>query len=115
MTTASRVKGFIIVGLFPALLIYLVFVVVPIIWSVFYGFLDWKGIGAANFIGFDNYIEAITNPIFWRAFKNNLIIVGASIFGQVPIALVLSLVLWKNTFFHRFIRSAVFMPMVIAS
>lgn len=115
MGTASRVKGFIIVGLLPALLIYLVFVIVPIIWSAFYGFLDWKGIGAAKFIGFDNYIEAVMNPIFWKAFKNNLIIVGASIFGQVPIALVLSLVLWKNTFFHRFIRSAVFMPMVIAS
>jgi raffinose/stachyose/melibiose transport system permease protein len=115
MATASRVKGFIIVGLLPALLIYLVFVIVPIIWSAYYGFYDWKGIGAAKFIGFDNYIEVVKNPIFWRAFKNNLIIVGASIFGQVPIALVLSLVLWKNTFFHRFIRSAVFMPMVVAS
>ncbi|MBP1992106.1 carbohydrate ABC transporter permease [Paenibacillus eucommiae] len=115
MVTASRVKGFIFVGLLPALLIYSVFVLVPIIWSAYYGFYDWKGIGAAKFIGFDNYIEALSHPIFWRALKNNLIIVGASIFGQVPIALILSLVLWKNTFFHRFIRSAVFMPMVVAS
>ncbi|RAV11766.1 carbohydrate ABC transporter permease [Paenibacillus contaminans] len=115
MTTANRARRFIIVGLLPALALYLIFVVVPIFWSAFYGFFDWKGIGAMKFVGFDNYIETVKDPVFWRAFKNNLIIVAASIFGQVPIALVLSLVLWKTSFFHRFVRSAVFMPMVLAS
>ncbi|MEK8132859.1 sugar ABC transporter permease [Paenibacillus filicis] len=115
MAAANRVRGFIFIGLLPALLIYTVFVIVPIFWSAFYGFFDWKGIGAMKYIGFTNYIEVLQDPVFWRAFKNNLIIVAASIFGQVPIALVLSLVLWKSSFFHRFIRSAVFMPMVLAS
>lgn len=115
MTTANRARRFILVGLLPALALYLIFVVVPIFWSAFYGFFDWKGIGAMKFVGFDNYIETVKDPVFWRAFKNNLIIVAASIFGQVPIALVLSLVLWKTSFFHRFVRSAVFMPMVLAS
>jgi raffinose/stachyose/melibiose transport system permease protein len=115
MTTANRTRRFIIVGLLPALALYFIFVVVPIFWSAFYGFFDWKGIGAMKFVGFDNYLETVKDPVFWRAFKNNLIIVAASIFGQVPIALVLSLVLWKTSFFHRFVRSAVFMPMVLAS
>lgn len=115
MAAASRVRTFIVLGLLPALSIYLLFVIVPIFWSAFYGFFDWKGIGAMKFIGFANYAEVVQDPIFWRAFKNNLIIVAASIFGQVPIALVLALVLWKSSFFHRFIRSAVFMPMVLAS
>lgn len=115
MTTANRTRRFIIVGLLPALALYFIFVIVPIFWSAFYGFFDWKGIGAMKFVGFDNYLETVKDPVFWRAFKNNLIIVAASIFGQVPIALVLSLVLWKTSFFHRFVRSAVFMPMVLAS
>jgi raffinose/stachyose/melibiose transport system permease protein len=115
MAAASRVRTFITLGLLPALSIYLLFVIVPIFWSAFYGFFDWKGIGAMKYIGFANYAEVVQDPIFWRAFKNNLIIVAASIFGQVPIALVLALVLWKSSFFHRFIRSAVFMPMVLAS
>lgn len=115
MAAASRIRTFIFIGLLPALSLYLLFVIVPIFWSAFYGFFDWKGIGAMKFIGFDNYIEVVKDPIFWWAFKNNLIIVAASIFGQVPIALVLSLVLWKSSFFHRFVRSAIFMPMVLAS
>ncbi|SDD61738.1 raffinose/stachyose/melibiose transport system permease protein [Paenibacillus sp. UNCCL117] len=115
MAAANRVRGFIFIGLLPALLIYTVFVIIPIFWSAFYGFFDWKGIGAMKYVGFANYMEVLQDPVFWRAFKNNLIIVAASIFGQVPIALFLSLVLWKSSFFHRFVRSAVFMPMVLAS
>lgn len=115
MSYANRARRFIFIGLLPALALYFVFVIVPIFWSALYGFFDWKGIGAMKFVGFANYIETVQDPVFWRAFKNNLIIVAASIFGQVPIALVLSLVLWKNSWFHRFVRSAVFMPMVLAS
>lgn len=115
MTNSGRLRAFIAVGLLPTLFIYAVFVLVPIVWSAYYGFFDWKGIGASKFIGFDNYAEALGDPIFWKAFKNNLIIVAASIFGQLPIALVLSLILRKSTFFQRFVRSAVFMPMVVAS
>ncbi|KIL40946.1 sugar ABC transporter permease [Gordoniibacillus kamchatkensis] len=115
MAAASRLRSFILVGLLPALLLYLIFVLVPIVWSAFYGFYEWKGIGAAKFLGLANYTEALRDPIFWKALKNNLIIVAASIFGQIPIALVLSLVLWKSSWFHRFVRSAVFMPMVLAS
>lgn len=115
MTNSGRLRAFIAVGLLPTLFIYAVFVLVPIVWSAYYGFFDWKGIGTSKFIGFDNYAEALGDPIFWKAFKNNLIIVAASIFGQLPIALVLSLILRKSTFFQRFVRSAVFMPMVVAS
>ncbi|MBB6633272.1 carbohydrate ABC transporter permease [Cohnella thailandensis] len=115
MTISGRLRTFIIIGLLPALLIYAVFVLIPIFWSAYYGFFSWKGIGASTFIGFDNYAEALRDPIFWRALKNNLIIVVASIGGQLPIALVLSLILRKSTLFQRFVRSAVFMPMVVAS
>ncbi|MCY9590023.1 sugar ABC transporter permease [Paenibacillus chitinolyticus] len=115
MTSSSRRTNFIVLGLLPALLIYSVFVIIPIFWSAYYGFFDWKGIGEAKFNGFDNYVEALKDPIFWLALKNNLIVVAASVFGQVPIALVLALVLRKSNFFQRFIRSAVFMPMVLSS
>ncbi|MFS0840562.1 carbohydrate ABC transporter permease [Paenibacillus sp. UNC499MF] len=115
MISTSRRTNFIVLGLLPALLIYSVFVIIPIFWSAYYGFFDWKGIGEAKFNGFDNYVEALKDPIFWLALKNNLIVVAASVFGQVPIALVLALVLRKSNFFQRFIRSAVFMPMVLSS
>ncbi|NEW09458.1 sugar ABC transporter permease [Paenibacillus sp. SYP-B3998] len=115
MSAAARIRGFITIGLIPALVIYLVFVIVPIFWSAYYGFFDWKGIGAAKFIGFDNYVEVFKDPIFWKAFKNNMLVVVASVFGQVPMALILALLLMKSTLFQRVIRASVFMPMVLSS
>ncbi|KKO54883.1 carbohydrate ABC transporter permease [Paenibacillus sp. DMB20] len=115
MPTAVRSKGFIALALLPALLLFLLFVIIPVFWSAYYGFFDWKGFGAARFIGFGNYSEILQDPIFWRALRNNLIVVASSIIGQVPVALVLALLLMKNSFFTRLIRSAVFMPMVLST
>ncbi|BBI33433.1 carbohydrate ABC transporter permease [Cohnella abietis] len=115
LSFGARTRGFVVAALLPATLLYLVFVIVPLLWSAYYGFYDWKGMGAAKYIGFDNYLEVFKDPLFWRAFKNNMIIVAASILGQVPIALGLALVLRKATWFRRFVRTAVFMPMVLSS
>lgn len=115
MPTAVRSKGFIALALLPALLLFLLFVIIPVFWSAYYGFFDWKGFGAARFVGFGNYSEILQDPIFWRALRNNLIVVASSIIGQVPVALVLALLLMKNSFFNRLIRSAVFMPMVLST
>jgi len=115
MPTAVRSKGFIALALLPALILFVVFVIVPIIWSAYYGFFEWKGIGATKFIGLDNYREILQDHIFWRALKNNMILIVSAIVGQVPIALILAIVLLKNSFFSRFVRSAVFMPMVLST
>ncbi|WP_106769205.1 carbohydrate ABC transporter permease [Paenibacillus faecalis] len=115
MPTAIRSKGFIALALLPALLLFLVFVIVPVFWSMYYGFFNWKGLGEAKFIGLDNYVEILNDPVFWRALRNNLIIVASSIIGQIPIALILALLLLRNSFFSRLIRSAVFMPMVLST
>lgn len=115
MLSSLRTRSFVALALLPAVLIFIVFAIVPIIWSMYYGMFDWKGLGAAKYIGFKNYQMILQDPIFWRALKNNLILVASAIVGQVPIALLLALLLLKNSFFNRIIRSAVFMPMVLST
>jgi raffinose/stachyose/melibiose transport system permease protein len=110
-----RIRRFVAMGLAPAILLYALFVFVPVIWSAYYGFFDWKGIGAAKFIGLNNYVEVLHDSVFWRALKNNVIFVLASVFGQLPIALILAILLHKSNFIQRFLRSAIFMPMVLSS
>ena len=46
----------------PALVMYAVFVLYPILTSVQYSFYDWNGIGRAKWVGFDNYVEVFTDP-----------------------------------------------------
>ncbi|WP_208589755.1 carbohydrate ABC transporter permease [Gracilibacillus suaedae] len=115
MQDILKAKHWIIISLLPALLLYTFIVIVPIFWSSYYGFFKWSGMNEPSFIGWANYLEVVNDPIFWRALKNNMIIVVASVFGQVPIALLLALLLRKTTLFQRFVRSAVFLPMVIST
>lgn len=115
MQNILKVKTMLLITLLPALLLYTVIVIVPIFWSAYYGFFKWSGMNDAVFIGWSNYIEVVKDPIFWRALKNNLIIVGASVFGQIPIALFFALMLRKTSLFQRFVRSAIFLPVVIST
>jgi len=90
-------------------------VFVPVIWSAYYSFFNWSGIGEAKYIGFQNYAELIRDSVFWHSLKNNVIFVLASILGQVPIALVLAILLHKSNALQRFMRASIFMPMVLSS
>lgn len=80
MQSTLRLKGLLVITLLPALLLYSFFVIIPIFWSSYYGFFEWSGLGKATYIGFQNYMEVIQSPVFWRSFKNNMIIVGGVCF-----------------------------------
>lgn len=108
-------RRWIVLGLAPALLVYLLFAVFPILQSVYLSFMDWDGLTAMRFIGLGNYIEALQNPTFWNSFKNNLYVVAASVFGQVPIALALALLLNRRIKGAKFFRTAGFLPVVIST
>ncbi|CAN7466118.1 carbohydrate ABC transporter permease [Paenibacillus sp. LjRoot56] len=112
---AAYVRRFVFMSLAPAILVYALFVFVPVLWSGYYSFFDWKGIGTAKFIGLKNYVEIIHDPIFWTSLKNNLIFLVVAVFGQLPVALILAILLHKSNALQRFIRSAVFVPMVMSS
>ncbi|WP_458122222.1 carbohydrate ABC transporter permease [Paenibacillus sp. Z6-24] len=112
---AMSSRKFIMFGLAPALLIYGLFVFVPVVWSAYYGFFNWSGFGDKQYIGLANYTEIIQDSTFWRSLKNNIIFVLAAVFGQVPIALALAVILHKNTWMQRFLRSAIFLPMVMST
>ena len=83
----------------PALILLLVFSIIPIFVAFFISFTDMSLVGLAdwtqiNFISIDNYKEIITDPIFLKSLKNTLFYV---IFGvPVVIALSLSLALMIN-------------------
>jgi len=112
---AMSSRKFVMFGLAPALLIYGLFVFVPVVWSAYYGFFNWSGFGDKQYIGLANYTEIIHDSTFWHSLKNNIIFVLAAVFGQVPIALALAVILHKNTWMQRFLRSAIFLPMVMST
>lgn len=115
MELIRRNKKYIVLGLLPALLIYTVFIIYPILNSFYYGFFDWNGLGTPIFTGFKNIQNVLQAPVFWNAFKNNIMVVLASIFGQIPIGLLLAIALSKKMHGAAFFRTIFFMPMILST
>ena len=54
----------------PFFVLFLVFQLSPIIWTVYISFTQWRGIGDPQFIGWDNYKKILIDNMFWEALKN---------------------------------------------
>src|SRR3990172_8044820 len=66
--------------LLPAVALFLVFLVYPILQSVYYSLFSWKGFGpAVDFIGLDNYKNILADVVFLKALRNGLIIIVFSL------------------------------------
>lgn len=97
----------------PALLMFTVYVVLPIFESIGISFQDWDGLGEPTFVGLDNYRELMTDPDFFVSLKNNIIwLVGFLL--AVPVGLGLALFLNQTVFGIRAIKSMFFFPFVIS-
>ncbi len=99
----------------PAVVIFLAFVIFPVIMAAYYGFFRWKGFGPpTDFIGLQNYVTILTDPQFLAALKHNAFIVVLSLVIQGPIAIAFALLLNQQMKGRSLIRVLIFVPYVIA-
>jgi raffinose/stachyose/melibiose transport system permease protein len=75
----------------PALVVLLVFIAYPIINSFALSTVRWNGLSADRiFVGLDNWKALVKDPFFWRAFRNNVIVMFCSLATQGVLAMVLA-------------------------
>ncbi len=115
MNSFIRNRTAIALGLAPALVLYLAFVILPIGRSFAFGFTDWNGLSKPVFAGLSNFGRIFTDPVFWTALKNNVFVVVASVFAQIPLGILAAIVLTAKLRFARFFRTAFFVPMVLST
>ena len=105
----------IILFLLPALTLFLIFVVYPILRSVYFSLFNWKGLGAATeFVGLGNYLAILSDQIFLKAVGNGFLIVALSLTIQLPLALALALMVGRDLPGRAFFRVIFFMPYVFS-
>ena len=85
--------------LIPALLIYTVFSVVPIVISLVCSFTDWNmgRLYTPAFNGVANYIELLKDPVFLRSIGNTFLFALATTILKTVVGFLLALVMVKNT------------------
>lgn len=79
----------------PGLLVFLFAVLAPICLSVYYGFMDYSGMGKATPIGFNNYVNLFHDSAFGRSLRNSLLPAVGFICIQHPLAILVAAVLDK--------------------
>lgn len=98
----------------PALVLFGVFFVYPVISVVFTSFTKWNGISAPVFTGFNNYRLLFNDPVFIRSIKNNCIWALSAALVQIPLALVAALILSAKPRGWKTFRVIYFLPHVIS-
>ena len=99
----------------PALLLFTLFVVLPVGEAAWYSGFNWNGFGKpTNWIGLDNYRFVFDNRAFGTAFKNNLLIIVVSLVIQLPLALSLAIILADRFRGAVALRMVFFLPYILA-
>ena len=99
----------------PALLLFTLFVMMPVIEAAWYSGFNWNGFGSPkNWIGLDNYRFVFDNRAFGLAFRNNILIIVVSLSIQLPLALSLALILAEKFRGAVALRMLFFMPYILA-
>jgi raffinose/stachyose/melibiose transport system permease protein len=99
----------------PALLLFTLFVVLPIGEAAWYSGFNWNGFGKpTNWVGLDNYRFVFETRAFWLALRNNGLIVLVSLSIQLPLALALALILADRFRGAVALRMLFFLPYVLA-
>ncbi len=107
---AEQVSGWLFV--MPALVLLGLFMVYPVLWSLWMSFQTGKGMNH-HFGGFSNIVRLTQDPVFLRALTNTAIFLVV----QVPVMIVLALLFASalnnpNLRFRGFFRTAIFLPCV---
>lgn len=99
----------------PALILFSLFVMLPLGESAYYSFFNWNGYGTpTEFVGLENFERIAEHSIFHTAVGNTLKIVAVSLFLQMPLALLLALLIHRKTPTNAVFRLIFFLPYILA-
>lgn len=100
----------------PGMIIFLLFVVMPIIQSAYFSLYDWDGFGPpTDLIWFGNYERLLSHSVFQQSVWHSLNIMVLSLTIQLPLSLALALVVGRGKLRGRKIfRAFLFIPYVFS-
>ena len=114
---AGTLGYYFILFILPAFLIYLLFSIVPFLYTVFYSFTDYTDMNPVNlhFVGIGNYRKVLDTPLMTTAIKNSVIYAIMLTSFQTILALPLAVVLDKKLKTRNLLRAVYFLPAVFSS
>ena len=99
----------------PALTLFTIFVILPMLDAGYYSFFKWSGYGEpSNYVGLKNYAKVFNHHVFGISLWNSTQIIIVSLLVQFPLALAMALLISSNTRINQVFRLIFFLPFILA-
>ncbi|WP_207782731.1 carbohydrate ABC transporter permease [Phytoactinopolyspora limicola] len=111
----ARATAFVV----PALVLIGVFLIFPALWTLYLGVTNWRltGLAAAEpeFVGLDNYIDALTDDRFLSSlYRTFVFVIGSAILGQMVLGFTIAWVMRRtNKLVRGFVETLVLIAWIL--
>lgn len=114
---AGTLGSYFYVFILPAFIVYLLFSIVPFIYTFYYSFTDYTDMNPVNlsFVGLKNYSKVFNTPLMIKAIKNSVFYAIMITSLQTFLALPLAVFLDKKLKTRNLLRAIFFFPAVFSS
>ncbi|MGO1265590.1 MAG: carbohydrate ABC transporter permease [Microbacterium gubbeenense] len=99
----------------PAVAVFFAFHTLPALQGVFYSFTNSRGYGDFDFVGVQNYIDLLQDPVVFGAYRFTLFFGVVATVAVNVISLSIALMLAANIRFRAFLRGIFFLPAILAT
>ncbi|MBN1316333.1 MAG: sugar ABC transporter permease [Anaerolineales bacterium] len=110
--TLSRLTPFFF--LIVPLVIYLIWVIGPMLYTFYLSLTDWDGLTTPGMVGFRNYERLFKDPVFFISLKNNLKWILSFITVPVVAGLGLAITLNRSIPLAKFFKASFYSPLVLS-
>lgn len=98
----------------PFIIGFFLFMIVPMGMSLYYSFCEFEILGAPRWVGLDNYVKLFTaDADFYKSLSVTFFYALVSVPLRLLFALIVALILLKNTRLTGFYRAAYYLPSII--
>jgi len=102
--------------LLPALIVFIICMIVPLVIGFYYSTTDWDGVSKTiNFVGFQNYINLFKEKKLWNSMIFTLKFVISNVVIQNIFALGFALIVNSKIKGRKFLRTAIFYPCLLSA
>ena len=99
----------------PALVLFGIFAIIPLIGVVVLSFMNWDGLGAVTFNGIGNWTRMLTDPLVLNGLRLTIILTIVSWAVQTPICILLGVFMAGKQKYRACLSVFYFIPLLFSS
>ena len=115
MKITKQSRFTILLFVLPAFIVYVWWVIYPIISAVYMSFFQTETLHTSHFAGFSNYIRVFSSTLFWKSLRVSLIFILLTTLLQVVLGFLFGYLVYLQLPGYRIYKALLFMPTILPS